>query len=271
MVGGVPRALSELVDQLLAKAPDDRPASARAVGDRLRALDLTELPAPRSSSPEIFEHRAPTGIAVTSAAAGSGDHRSWAPTEPAATGSKIQAPFVLAEIRALQASIFRRAPEVRTALAVASRLEHDYDLRRSDLFIPALDTFCAVLAPFSTTVLTGTLRRIGYEIFPQYMAIRGIPATGVLAALRLRHGADLVRLICDAYGKCVIGADAGALTAHITGSLATITDTTFMPCQLQMGVFLGAGKLTGLYHDSVLSEKRCRLRGDAACVYHLAL
>jgi hypothetical protein len=186
--------------------------------------------------------------------------------------SRIQAPFVLAEIRALQGSIFRRAPEVQSALAVANRLEHAYDLRRADLFLPASDTFCAVLEPFSTTtVLTGTLRRIGYEIFPQYMSILGVPARAVKETLHLHTRADLVRLICDAYSKCVVGSDAGSLTARVTGTIATITDTTFMPCQLQIGVFLGAGKLTSLYAESLLTEKRCRLRGDPACVYELAL
>jgi hypothetical protein len=49
-----------------------------------------------------------------------------------------------------------------------------------------------------------------------------------------------------------------------------LTDTTFMPCQLQIGVFLGAGKLTGLFRDTALTERRCRSRGDGACVYDFA-
>jgi hypothetical protein len=44
-----------------------------------------------------------------------------------------------------------------------------------------------------------------------------------------------------------------------------------MPCQLQMGVFLGAGKLTGLYRDNTLVEKRCRAKGDTVCVYDFML
>ena len=283
LVSAIPRALSDLVDQILEKAPWERPSSARAIADRLRALaSVPREPGEPGEPGEPVTQPLPrgqplaAGLPVTDAATGSGDHASWLPEAPPPAlrrpqlSSRIQAPFVLAEIRALQSSIFRRAPEVQSALAVASRLEHDYDLRRSDLFIPALETFCAVLAPLSTTVLTGTLRRIGYEIFPQYMSILGIPAADIKASLRLRSGTDLVRLICDAYNKCVVGTDAGSLSARITGTIATVTDTTFMPCQLQMGVFLGAGKLTGLYCDSVLTEKRCRLRGDAACVYELA-
>jgi hypothetical protein len=36
-------------------------------------------------------------------------------------------------------------------------------------------------------------------------------------------------------------------------------------------VFLGAGKLTGWFTDTALTEKCCRTRGDDACVYELAL
>jgi hypothetical protein len=178
---------------------------------------------------------------------------------------------VLAEIRALRSSIFKRSPEIQSALAIADKVEHAYNLYRADLFIPAFETFCAILEPFATTVLTGTLRRIGYEIFPQYVSILGIPASNVRAAMDLKNGADLVRVICDAYGKCIVGTDAGTLSSTVAGSRATVTDTTFMPCQLQMGVFLGAGKLTGLFNDSALTEKRCRARGDDVCVYELAL
>ena len=52
---------------------------------------------------------------------------------------------------------------------------------------------------------------------------------------------------------------------------AVVTDTTFMPCQLQMGVFLGAGKLTGLFRENALVEKRCRSKGDSVCVYEFTL
>jgi serine/threonine-protein kinase len=193
------------------------------------------------------------------------------PSTPRTLVSKIQAPFVLAEIRALRSSIFKRSPEVRSALAIADRVEHAYKLDRADLFIPAFETFCAIIEPFAMTVLTGTLRRIGYEIFPQYVSILGIQASNVRAAMDIKDSADLVRLICDAYSKCVVGTDAGVLVPTIAGSLATITDTTFMPCQLQMGVFLGAGQLTGLFNDKALTEKRCRARGDDSCVYELAL
>jgi hypothetical protein len=117
------------------------------------------------------------------------------------------------------------------------------------------------------TVLTGTLRRIGYEIFPQYVSILGIPPANVKAAMDLKSGVDLVRHICGAYSACVIGSDAGTLTPEVAGATASVTDTTFMPCQLQIGVFLGAGKLTGLYRDNVLVEKRCRSKGDSVCTY----
>ena len=86
------------------------------------------------------------------------------PTDRKNVRANIQAPFVLAEIRALRSSIFKKTQEVQTALAVADRVEQSYDLHRADLFIPAGDTWCAILDPFAMTVLTGTLRRIGYEI-----------------------------------------------------------------------------------------------------------
>jgi hypothetical protein len=79
--------------------------------------------------------------------------------------------------------------------------------------------------------------------------------------------ADLVRTICEAYSRCVIGEDAGTLTPEIQGPIVTVTDTTLIPCQLQMGVFLGAGKLTGLFRENVLVEKRCRNKGDSVCSY----
>lgn len=189
------------------------------------------------------------------------------PSDGKALSSKIQAPFVLAEIRALRASIFKKSPEIQQALSIAEKIERSYDLHRADLFIPALETFCSILEPFAMTVLTGTMRRIGYEIFPQYVQILGIPANHVKTAMDLKVPSDLVRMICDAYGKCVTGSDAGLLAPELSGAGAIVTDTTFMPCQLQMGVFLGAGKLTGLYRDSVLTEKRCRARGDSVCMY----
>jgi len=86
----------------------------------------------------------------------------------------------------------------------------------------------------------------------------------------LKKPADLVRVICDAYSKCVVGLDAGMLLFRQTGVRMTVTDSTFIPCQLQMGVFLGAGKLTGLFPDTALTETSCRLRGDRTCVYEFA-
>jgi hypothetical protein len=184
---------------------------------------------------------------------------------------KIQAPFVLAEIRALRASIFKSSPEIQRALAIADKIEQSYDLTRSDLFIPALETYCAILEPFAMTVLTGTMRRVGYEMFPQYIQILGISTANVKAAMGLKTGADLIRTICTAYTQCVIGSDAGTLIPEVAGSTVTVTDTTFMPCQLQMGVFLGAGKVTGLYRDNALVERRCRAKGDSVCVYDFTL
>lgn len=193
------------------------------------------------------------------------------PPDRKSLNAKIQAPFVLAEIRALRSSIFKSSPEVMRCLAIADKIEQYYDLTRIDLFIPALETFCAILDPLAMTILTGTLRRVGYEIFPQYVSILGIPAANVKAAMQIKDAADLIRVICGAYAQCVVGADSGSLTPVITGSTASVTDTTFMPCQMQMGVFLGAGRLTGLLRDSALVEKRCRAKGDSVCAYDFAL
>jgi hypothetical protein len=189
------------------------------------------------------------------------------PLDRKSLGAKIQAPFVLAEIRALRSSIFKKTQEVQSALAIADKVEQSYDLTRADLFIPANDTWCAILEPFAMTVLTGTIRRIGYEIFPQYVSILGIPPANVKTAMEIKVASDLVRTICAAYSECVRGSDAGTLVPEIIGASVTVTDTTFMPCQLQMGVFLGAGKLTGLFRDNVLTEKRCRAKGDSVCSY----
>ena len=97
------------------------------------------------------------------------------PSDRKSLNAKMQAPFVLAEIRALRSSIFKKTQEVQSALAIAEIVERQYELDRVDLFIPAGETWCAILEPFAMTVLTGTLRRIGYEIFPQYVSILGIP------------------------------------------------------------------------------------------------
>jgi hypothetical protein len=189
------------------------------------------------------------------------------PSDRKSLRAKIQAPFVLAEIRALRSSIFKKTQEVQSALAVAEKVEQSYDLHRADLFIPAGDTWCAILDPFAMTVLTGTLRRIGYEIFPQYVSILGIAPGNVQTAMDIKVPADLVRTICEAYSRCVVGEDAGTLTPEISGTNATVIDDTIIPCQLQMGVFLGAGKLTGLFRESALVERRCRNKGDTVCSY----
>lgn len=180
---------------------------------------------------------------------------------------KVQAPFVLAEIRALRSSIFKSSPEVQRAIAIAGPVEQKYDLNRVDLFLPALETFCAILDPLAMTILTGTLRRVGYEVFPALISVLGIPRSNVKAAMGLNTGADLVRSICGYYSQCVVGSDAGALTPMIADGMVSVSDTTIMPCQLQMGVFLGAGRMTGLFRDSALVEKRCRSKGDPSCVY----
>lgn len=191
----------------------------------------------------------------------------YLPSDRKSLVAKIQAPFVLAEIRALRSSIFKKTHEVQTALAIADKVEQQYDLSRADLFIPAGDTWCAILEPFAKTVLTGTLRRVGYEVFPQYVSILGIPAANVKAAMDIKTSADLIRTICNAYGTCVVGKDAGTLAYEVEGSTVTVTDTTIIPCQLQMGVFLGAGKLTGLFRENVLVERRCRAKNDPVCAY----
>jgi hypothetical protein len=83
----------------------------------------------------------------------------------------------------------------------------------------------------------------------------------------IKEPADLIRSICGYYSQCVVGPEAGALTPTVTPSGVSITDTTMMPCQLQMGVFVGSGTMTRLFRDSALAEKRCRAKGDPACVY----
>jgi serine/threonine-protein kinase len=290
----VPAALSELIDHLLEKDPAQRPSDARAVADRLRRLleqsaggAGAEGPrgqsetgggdpagSPPASEPRLAVRPAPAPlptlampVASAAAATGSGEHHR---SGRRSLSTRIQAPFVLAEIRALRSSIFKRCREIQSALAIADKVEHSYDLQRADLFLPIDDTWFAILEPFEMTVVTGTLRRIGYEIFPQYVSILGIPEPEVTTAMDLRSPTDLIRVICDAYSKCVVGDDAGTLRPRIEGTRATVTDDTIIPCQLQMGVFLGAGQLTGLFRDSALTEQRCRSRGDSACVYEFA-
>lgn len=182
---------------------------------------------------------------------------------------KVQAPFVLAEIRALRSSIFKRSVEVQQAIAIADTVERKYDLTRVDLFLPVLDTFCAILDPLAMTMLTGTLRRIGNEVFPALITVLGIPRANVKAEMGLKEPGDLIRAICGHYSQCVVGPEAGALTPTIadSGVSVSVTDTSIMPCQLQMGVFVGAGMMTGMYRDTALVERRCRSKGDAACVY----
>lgn len=180
---------------------------------------------------------------------------------------KVQAPFVMAEIRALRSSIFKKSNEVQQALAVAASVEARYDLSRVDLFLPVLDTFCAILDPLAMTLLTGTLRRVGNEVFPALISVLGIPRGNVKAEMGIKDAGDLVRAICGYYSQCVVGPESGALTPTTTDVGVSVTDTTVMPCQLQMGVFVGAGTMTGLFRDSAVVEKRCRSKGDAACVY----
>jgi len=262
----VPAALSELIDHLLEKDPGQRPGDARAVAGRLRrVLDASPASEPRDA-PRPAPPAGPPAMPFGSAAAGSNEHG----RVRRSLTTRIQAPFVLAEIRALRSSIFKRSREVQSALAIADKVEHSYDLHDAELFLPLDDTWCAILEPFELAVVTGTLRRIGYEIFPQYVSILGIPAPEVTTAMELRGPADLIRVICAAYNKCVVGDEAGTLTPRMDGARSTVTDTTIMPCQLQMGVFLGAGQLTGLFRDSALTETRCRSRGDTACVYEFA-
>jgi len=184
---------------------------------------------------------------------------------------KVQAPFVLAEIRALRSSIFKRSLEVQQALTIAGQVEQKYDLSRVDLFLPVLDTFCAILDPLAMTLLTGTLRRIGGEVFPALISVLGIPRTNVKAEMGVKDGADLIRAICGYYTQCVVGPESGALTPTTTDSGVSVTDTSIMPCQLQMGVFVGAGAMTGMFRESALVEKRCRTKGDPACVYDFTL
>lgn len=184
---------------------------------------------------------------------------------------KIQAPFVMAQIRALRASIFKSSPEIQRALAIAEKVEQSYDLSRADLFLPAQDTFCAIIEPFAQTILTGSLRRIGFEMIPQYTNILGIPKASLKTSLGLTTGADVICFTCESYSKCLVGPDAGSLSPAVSGNTVTVTDTTFLPCQLQIGVFLGAGRHFGLFSDRPVVEKGCRAKGDSACVYEFHL
>jgi hypothetical protein len=185
--------------------------------------------------------------------------------------TKVQAPFVMAEIRALRSSIFKNTMEVQQALSVAAVVEQRYDLTRAELFLPVLDTFCAILDPLSGTLLRGTLRRVGNEVFPALISVLGIPPTNVKGAMGLKEPPDLIRAICGYYAQCVVGPEAGAMLPMITHGGVSVTDTSMMPCQLQMGVFVGAGTMTGMFRDSALVEKRCRAKGDPACVYEFTL
>jgi len=180
---------------------------------------------------------------------------------------KVQAPYVMAQIRALRSSIFKKSPEVQAALIIADRIERTYDLTREDLFLPAFDTFNAILEPFAKSVLTGTLREIGYELFPQYVSVLKIPRANVNVALGITKPEDALRAVCDGYRRSVTGSDAGTLVLSTAGSTTTVIDTTFVPCALFMGIFLGAGKLTGLFRANALIERRCRASGERACSY----
>jgi hypothetical protein len=89
----------------------------------------------------------------------------------------------------------------------------------------------------------------------------------VKTEMGLHEPADLVRAICGYYTQCVVGPEAGALTPVVTESGMSVIDTTMMPCQLQMGVFAGAGVLTRMFRDNALVEKSCRAKGDSTCTY----
>jgi hypothetical protein len=117
------------------------------------------------------------------------------PSDRASFNPKIQAPFVLAQIRALKGSIFKSSKEVQQAILVADEVAARYDLTRGDLFIPARETFAAILEPLSGTIHAGTLRRIGLEIFPQYVAILGIPEAQVKQAMNVNSVPDVVNHI----------------------------------------------------------------------------
>src|SRR3954464_8505034 len=99
--------------------------------------------------------------------------------------AKVQAAFVLAELRALRAAISERSPALERALEVADGIEQNHDLSRADLFVPALDTCCALLEPFELSMVTGALRQIGNALFRQYVSILGIPPANVRAALQV--------------------------------------------------------------------------------------
>lgn len=188
------------------------------------------------------------------------------PDRSAAFSARIQAPFVLAQINALKASIFKSSTELQTALSVAEEVGRKYDLTRPDLFIPARETFCAILEPLSNIAHTGTIRRIGLGIFAQYVKIMGVPQGAVKQALGVNSPGDLIRFVSDSYGKCVVGPGSGDLAVtKIDSKSAIITDTSFVPCSLQSGVYIGAGNLTGL--KAMLRETKCRLRGHTSCVY----
>lgn len=63
-----------------------------------------------------------------------------------------------------------------------------------------------------------------------------------------------------------MGSGAGSLAVtRMDSKSAVITDTTFVPCSLQSGVYIGAGNLTGL--KAMLRETKCRQRGASSCVY----
>jgi hypothetical protein len=189
------------------------------------------------------------------------------PANRANSNTMVQGPYILAQIRALRSSIFNKSSEVQAALAIAARVEQAYDLTRDDLFVPAFDTFSAILEPLGTSVLTGTLREIGYEMFPQYISVLKIPPANVKVALNITKPEDVIRAVCDGFRRSATGSDAGEIVHSTTGSTTTVTDTTFVPCALFMGIFLGAGNLTKLFRHNALIERRCRGNGERACSY----
>lgn len=163
--------------------------------------------------------------------------------------ARVQAPFVSSAIRALRSSVFKGSAEIQQALRVAHAVEQRYDLSRNDLFIPVVDTLCAILDPLAHTLLTGTLRRVGSEVFPELLSVLGTSPSQAKEALGLKGASDLGRMICGHYARCVIGPDAGALTFASKPRGFSVTDTSIMPCHLQIGVFIGAGTLTGLFRE----------------------
>jgi serine/threonine protein kinase/tetratricopeptide (TPR) repeat protein len=122
----VPAALSDLIDQLLEKAPERRPDSARVVRDRLRALDTAPAPGPEPPArpaPGEPRPRARTG-----------------PVTVPAGGERRQVTLVCVELVAASGGSDEHAdPELLAELLSAFRARVDDVLARFDgLLISAL-------------------------------------------------------------------------------------------------------------------------------------